>query len=331
MGLWLYLAGRDRVTLARDAVDEGLLRSKVLRPGWNMVTWMGLDRVAFRAAVGDLGAGLIAAASWDPETQRFVALDKTVDASAESRIVRRGEVFWVHSSTWRQWWQHGDSRDLVFLGEVPEARQSQIRELLADTKAYLEDEFGLAAPHVTTYIAATQADLAATFLDATGAPVSSTACAARGRNFILLYCQDDLSSIWPREYFHVLQSDLTANLESVDFTGAHWLLDGTAAHAAALYRDARDIESQDRYLARVIASAKTQNAPLTDLDATALHRLAVDLLVQQAGAQAFVEFWRQVGKGGDWRAAFQQSFVLSLEQFLELFEAHRSKVALPAP
>ena len=296
-----------------------------------MVTWMGRDRVAFRAAVGDLGASLTAAASWDPETQRFVALDKTVDASVESRIVRRGEVFWVHSSTWRQWWQHGDSRDLVFLGEIPEARETQIRELLADTKAFFEDEFGLAASHVTTYIAATQADLAASFLDATGAHVLTTACAARGRNFILLYCQDDLSSIWPREYFHVLQSDLIANLEWVDLSGAHWLLEGTAAYAAAIYRDAREIESQDRYLAKVIASAKTQDAPLTDPAATALHRLAVDLLVQQAGAQAFVEFWRQVGKDGDWRAAFQQSFGLSLEQFLELFEAHRSKVALPAP
>ena len=186
MGLWLYLAGRDRVTWTRDAVDEGLLRSRVLRPGWSMVTSMGLDRVAFRAAVGDLGAGLIEAASWDPETQRFVALDKTDDASAESRIVRRGEVFWVHSSTWRQWWQHGDSSALVFRGEIPEARQSQTRELLVDTKAFFDAEFGLAAPHVTTYIAASQADLAASFLDATGAPVSTTACAARGRNFILL-------------------------------------------------------------------------------------------------------------------------------------------------
>ena len=196
----------------------------------------------------------------------------------------------------------------------------RLRELLVDTKAFFDAEFGLAAPHVTTYIAASQADLAASFLDATGAPVSTTACAARGRNFILLYCQDDLSSIWPREYFHVLQSDLIANLESVDLTGMHWLLDGTAAHAAALYRDAREIESQDRYLAKVIASAKTQNAPLTDPAATTLHRLAIDLLVQQAGAQSLVEFWRQVGKGGDWRAAFQQAFGLSLEHFLELFE-----------
>ena len=122
MGLWLYLAGRDSVTWTRDAVDEGLLRSKVLRPGWNLVKWMGLDSVAFRAAVDDLGASLIDAASWNPETQRFVALDETDDASAESRIVRRGEVFWVHSSTWRQWWQDGDSSDLVFLLEVPEAR-----------------------------------------------------------------------------------------------------------------------------------------------------------------------------------------------------------------
>ena len=95
---------------------KGCCAARALRPGWSMVTWMGLDRVAFRAAVGDLGASLIEAASWDPETQRFVALDKTDDASAESRIVRRGEVFWVHSSTWRQWWQHGDSSDLVFLG-----------------------------------------------------------------------------------------------------------------------------------------------------------------------------------------------------------------------
>ena len=146
MGLRLYLAGRDSVTWTRDAVDEGLLRSKALRPGWNLVTWMGLDRVAFRAAVGDLGASLTAAASWDPETQRFVALDKTVDASAESRIVRRGEVFWVHSSTWRQWWQHGDSSDLVFLGEVPEARQSQIRELLVDTKAFSMPSSGWPLP-----------------------------------------------------------------------------------------------------------------------------------------------------------------------------------------
>ena len=168
--------------------------------------------------------------------------------------------------------------------------------MIEDTKAFFDAEFGLAAPHVTTYIAASQADLAASFLDATGAPVSTTACVARGQNFILLYCQDDLSSIWPREYFHVLQSDLTANLESIDFTGARWLLDGMAAHAAALYRDAHDIESQDMYLARVIASAKTQNAPFTDPDATALQLLAVDLLVQQAGAQAFVEFWRQVGR-----------------------------------
>ena len=140
-----------------------------------------------------------------------------------------------------------------------------------------------------------------------------------------------MSSIWPREYFHVLQSDLIANLESVDLTGMHWLLDGTAAHAAVLYRDAREIESQDRYLAKVIASSKMQNAPLTDPAATTLHRLAIDLLVQQAGTQSLVKFWRQVGKGGDWRAAFQQSFGLPLEQFLELFEAHRSKVALPAP
>ena len=240
--------------------------------------------------------------------------------------MRRGEVFWVHSSAWRQWWQHGDSSDLVFLGEVPEARQTQIRELIEDTRAFFEAEFGLAAPHVTTYIAATQADLAASFLDATGAPVSTTACAARGRNFILLYCQDDLSSIWPREYFHVLQSDLTASARSVDLLDARWLIDGTAGHTAALYRDARAIESYDKYLARVIAVVKTQGVSSTDPTATALHRLAVDLLIERAGDASIVEIWRQVGAADDWRTAFPQVFGLSLEEFLELFDTHRAEV-----
>ena len=327
LGLWLYLGGTESVAWTRDAVDEGLLRKRVLRPGWNLVTWMGLDEIPLAAAVGDLGSSFVTAAAWDRETQRFVSPADGEPESADSPIVRRGEVFWVHSSGWRQWWQHGDSRDLVFLGDVPAARQTQIRELIADTETYFETEFGLVAPHLTTYIAASQADLATSFLDATGAPVSATACAARGRNFILLYCQGDLTSIFPQEYFHVLQSDLTASFESADLTGAGWLLDGTAAHAAALYRDARAIESYDAYLASVVDVARTQRLPLTDSGATASSRLAVDLLIQRGGDESFVEVWRQVGSAVDWRDAFQQVFGLPLEEFLELFEAHRAEFA----
>ena len=331
MGLWLYLQGTENVAWSRDAVDEGLLRRKVLRPGWNLVTWMGLDEIPLAAAVGDLGSTNIAAAGWDRKTQRYVRLADGEPESADSPIVRRGEVFWVYSSSWRQWWQHGDSSDLVFLGDVPPARQTQIRELIEDTESYFEARFGLVAPHITTYIAASRADLAASFLDATGAPVPATACAARGRNFILLYCQGDLTSIFPQEYFHVLQSDLTASVESADLSGARWLLDGTAAHAAARYRDARAIESYDAYLASVIDVAKTQSLPLTDSGATALSRLAVDLLIQRGGDESFVEVWRQVGSAADWRDAFQHVFGLPLEEFLELFEAHRAEVAPNSP
>ena len=115
---------------------------------------------------------------------------------------------------------------------------------------------------------------------------------------------------------------MTASVESADLSGARWLLDGTAAHAAARYRDARAIESYDAYLASVIDVAKTQSLPLTDSSATALSRLAVYLLIQRAD-ESFVE----VGSRRQqlWRCI--QTFGLPLEGFLELFEAHRAEVA----
>ena len=331
MGLWLYLRGTERVAWTRDAVDEGLLRSTVLRPGWNQVTWMGLDGIPLAATVGDLGGSLVAAWGWDPAIQRFVPVAERDSAFADRLVVRRGEALWVHSSAWRQWWQHGDTRDLVFLGDVPSARRTEIRELIDDTKAYFEARFGLVAPHATTYVGASRADLAASFLEATGAPVSATACGARGRNFILLYCQGDLTSILPREYFHVLQLDLSASHESADLTDARWLLDATAAHAAALYRDARAIEPYDAYLASVIALAKTQGLPLTDPAATAVRRLAIDFLAQRAGDESLVEVWRQVGPAVGWREAFQVVFGLPYNEFVDLFEAHRAAVAPVSP
>ena len=334
MGLWLFVEGRQGVTWTRSVTGERTLRSTLLRPGWNLVTWMGLDGVPLADAVGDLGDSLAEAWHWNADVQRHTSHLPGTASSDDGAAVRRGDAFWVYASTWRQWWQLGDSRDVVFLGDIPPARQLQVRARIADVKAFFESEYGLSAPHFTTYISATNEDMAPAFLTAIGEPIFDEFCGVGGTNTVLisLSCGQEMSYIFTHEYFHVLQKALMASYESVDIIGTRWLLEGTAEHAQALYLEARGIATYDSRLAAAIEAARKQDVALTDYAATyTLGPIAVDWLVQRAGATSFIELWRHIPKAPTWQDAFRDVFGLSLDEFYELFEAYRAEVApLPA-
>jgi hypothetical protein len=146
------------------------------------------------------------------------------------------------------------------------------------------------------------------------------------------------------ELFHVLQNGLlgSANTfprdqETVPPGGPTWLREGSAELAGytaiaeaglgdlAQFRRDRISDMKLGSPGVALESVATQGGAGRNGGAPySTGYVAVDYLVQQRGFDAIVDFYRQVGQGKTWQAAFESAFGRSIDAFYNEFATYRN-------
>ena len=146
MGLWLELGGDAPVEWTRDAREESVLLSLDL--GRNLVGWAGRDGFATTEAFARFGDLLVAASRWDAEAQAYEQYRSGTAAGANTLdALNHGDALWLELTGAARWWQSGRGPSpVMFVGEVPEAQQAQIRGWVHGTRAVYAERWAVEAP-----------------------------------------------------------------------------------------------------------------------------------------------------------------------------------------
>jgi hypothetical protein len=248
-----------------------------------------------------------------------------------------------------------------FGAEVPDSERAIVQGGIDVAVRYLEAAVALPAAAARVYAYRDLAELQAAVLrssDGSSLPVDligrrlsiTTAESFPGNVFI-----NTGSAAWQEmlpvhrfrtaahEYFHIVQMHLlgpeltyklfTTPVNQERTEGPSWLFEGGADWVSWKALEAAGLGSVEGYLA---ATPPSHDVDLGDLESyleyflaeearIALSVAAVDRLLAGRGANELVEFYRRVGKGESWRAAFVSAFGRSVEQFYAEFRAYQSR------
>ncbi len=155
------------------------------------------------------------------------------------------------------------------------------------------------------------------------------------------------------EFFHVAQWQLMNGKligkpdSETPVGGPRWLIEGTAMVAGAIAGDSAGLRTYSDRKEEHKARAVTTKAELKTIENWAglaaagkagypLSFMACDFLAQVSRSpasplQAFVTFWRDIGKGKTWEAAFAAVFSQDVATFYQRFVAYQLHHFLPLP
>ena len=217
--------------------------------------------------------------------------------------------------------------EFVFLGDLTSDEEESIRRELKAAQVVLFEHFGAVSSDFTAYVStsldALNEQWAKHVGDGTAIWFTCGGIAPRGAIFLVLEdCPDAIEheDFLAHEYFHILQHE--AGLLDTSDHRLSWLHEGSAEYASALVN-----EAQGR---RTLAATRqglqlAWSAGLLEGKRYTYHYgfLATDWLVERAGTEAVLEFFRL---GGD-RTAFESAFGMPYLVFWSSFDAYLRVVA----
>ncbi len=236
-----------------------------------------------------------------------------------------------------------DAPVLVFVGDLPAATRTAVREDFEGALAFFRDRLGEASGDYTVYVGADAPSLRDVYrqIDGRESTHSSYCSAPRGPVILIsLQCKPDFA--W-RHSLYVLRGLAVPGVTPAGYPsqGPAWLTEGTHPYIAEAYRVARDSGELDgARIARARHAAQTR-LPLSSLATAdafrsetravgrALGFLAVDWLVERAGERALFDYYRRLAESASWEEAFEAAFGIAVDDFYEAFEAYRAEVAPP--
>ncbi|MDB5079336.1 MAG: hypothetical protein JWP00_1260 [Chloroflexi bacterium] len=163
---------------------------------------------------------------------------------------------------------------------------------------------------------------------------------SRGQPWLDASDYDRVSTL-VHEYFHLVQYHLTNlgdDAESVGDIlpeGPLWFSEGTAEYLSYQVVARNGLVQYDKIRKEKIASAQEYTYKLKDIETDGskttsesgeyvLGFLAVEYLVNNhGGEQAIINYYKEIGKGADWKTAFNKSFGISIVSFYPKFEDYR--------
>ena len=376
-GLRLILGGEEPFLWQRSTEPtRGLVE---LRTGWNLVAWSGADGAPLEQVAKGIGWSLRELRRWNAANQQWttwisperstqlIATSATdqgaTDEEAEPITVRRGEALWVNVARSVNWLQPTDILPrLVFPGGASDELQARVRKDLESVLAFFGQQYGIQAdPDFTIYVAKdaealiqAQRNDGYEINDAEAARIRAQWEGTAGQIIRggLIIRQD----LWPEdlaaaqstifgdyvithEYTHILQNQL-----SHEGGSATWLLEGGAEWAAGERRALSGGESlhdlrgfQQGRLRMFFPSLRSTEAPSGPF--YLLGWLAMDRLIQEHGADSWIEIWRRralthIGPHGrwesspNWRTALREVSGVSTSDFYADFAAWQRDQAL---
>lgn len=212
--------------------------------------------------------------------------------------------------------------EFVFLGNLTGREQESIRRELKVAQVVFAEHFGAVTSDFTVYVSPELDALNERYSEHVGQgaaiPFTCGGRAPRGAIFLVVEgCRDAIAhgALLAHEYFHILQHE-AGPLDEDDY-GLYWLIEGPAEYARGLVNEAQGRRS---------LAAMRQGKQLAW--SAGLHEgtqywyvygfLATDWLVEGAGTQAVLEFFRL---GGD-QTAFESAFGMPYLVFWSSFDAY---------
>ena len=232
-----------------------------------------------------------------------------------------------------------DEPVFVFVGDIAEDVQEELRVSLEATRELLAAHFGVEASDFTVYVGSDLAAVAPDYIAVRGRE-NPELCGDQDHNVIfeIVSCKDP-ALVLAHEYVHVLQHQLAAGASP----GPAWLTEGVAVYGEALRRaviergltaseglDGRRRQEAAALLLDGEVPALRSFETVAD-DAERIHYLlgflAADRLAARSGVEALASYYRRLPSSDDWQEAFEGAFGIAIEDFYESFEAYRSEVA----
>ena len=144
----------------------------------------------------------------------------------------------------------------------------------------------------------------------------------------------ELREVLAHEYFHLIQFSILRSA-GVSRSSPEWIIEGTARYSEELYSE-HYTDSEANRTQRLTplrnAGAFRDIADNFNIGWYGIAGLAIDWLVTHSGNRdASLEYWRLLADNPDWSNAFESAFSITVEDFFEAFEEHRTELASDAP
>ncbi len=225
-----------------------------------------------------------------------------------------------------------DEPAFVFVGDIAEDVQKELRASLDASRDLIAAEFGSKASDFTIYIGSDEEALMPEYLAVRGFE-NPELCGDYALKVIfqIITCKNrDL--VLAHEYVHVLQNQLAEGAS----WGPAWLTEGVAVYGEALHRAiigqgltaSEGLELRRRWeLARVMVAGDVPTlSSLETVDDPAershyrLGFIAADWLAQRSGGEALTDYYRQLPSSETWHDAFEGAFDITVGDFYTEFE-----------
>ncbi|MXW23948.1 MAG: hypothetical protein F4Z96_04725, partial [Chloroflexi bacterium] len=306
VGLWLRLGGNSTFEWTRAASDLGVLLD--LHGGQNLLGWTGTDGAGVADTLARFGDDLEEVWHWDAEAQRYVPYPPGSDAASLATLAR-GQALRIELARDTRWWEPGTARPtFVFADDITAEQREEVQALFESATDVFAMRFGV---HTTDYT-----------VDVSN---EHSLCAAGGGVIDLPFplCRTAV----PHEYFHILQSELMGR----GFGAPDWMNEGSAEYAQFVYE--QDVDPQGTFPHRhpylAVEQLTITPGEVHDFDrrhrylSYALGFVAAEWLVDRAGEEALVDFYRIRKSHDRWEDTFQAAFGVAVDEFYEAVESYR--------
>lgn len=239
--------------------------------------------------------------------------------------------------------------EFVFLGDFTRGERESLKRDLKAAQVLFAERFGAVTSDFTVYVSADPDALNERLLEISGNEYDYEYCGLALKEAVFLVAVEECAgagrfgSTLAHEYFHILQWEARGPPghrlvePGPPGTWLGWIIEGSAAYAEGLFNDDQSHRSLAalRQGSEVLWSAFGKPFPRSFSDITdptdeykleyRVGFLATEWLVEGAGPEAILKFFRFGGHG----AAFETAFGVSVDEFYSGFESHRWEVAHP--
>ena len=338
----IFFAVRTKRPLSSMETRAGLYEEYSSAKGLGFLALEWLAERAGNPALFEYYRLLPDSASWEEAFEGAFGL--AIDAFYEAFEHHRAEVAppWPHLTD-------GVERPLLrFVGDVPAATQSELRDRLNDVQAFISERFGAPVPDYTVFVATSATALADVYLRATGRSARASGCnttLAGAVTILSLGCYRTGAHGLDWTYLANVRDRLSAGASlppassGVGRLGPAWLTGGIWYYVLDAYALSAGLSGAEGRRQQRITSAARVAQPLAAFEAAAsfsevpsdvsagLSFIAAEFLVHLAGEGALLDYHRQLPDSESWREAFETAFGIEVEQFYRDFEEYRTEVA----
>ena len=341
--------------LTRATYNTRSLSSMVTSDGFRVNYWQSM-------AVGFLALDLLAERAGDAALLEYYrrlpdaeSWEDAFEGAFRMDVEDFYEAFETHVARIAPTFPHiADSRIapvLVFVGDVPSDTRAAVRTEFDAVQQLFRRQFGAGTADYTLYIGAHRTALVDTYVNALGVQPPERLCdraPTGGVAIINLDCRATAPYTLEWSHFIALREQLAPSQslptmpEGFERRGPYWLRYGADQFVRHAYRVARGHEDADTsrnressrasQTARLLSSTSTSDGfNVNHSQSRALGFLALELLAERAGDPALFDYYRRLPGSESWEEAFEGAFGMAVDDFYEVFEAHRARVAPPLP